>query len=400
MSETPSAGTPPATIDYRLLAPLLLNTVTVQVAVSIIRVTTSYRAIELDLSVVWLGVISAAFAVLPLIFAVSVGRFIDRGNDALAAWIGGALLVVTALGFVLWSSPVGLIACTAMLGVSQMFLIAGQQIVCLRSAPVRFEEAFGHYMVANAIGQGLGPYLVGWIGGGATVPPTGLLFTVGLAIAVLALAFALAIRREPTETRQAAVGGLIPVIDLLRVPGLKAMVLLGVISVTSQDLLIVYLPLLGTERHIDVADIGVLLTVRAVASMVSRFLYARIVIATGRHVLTIASSAAGAAAFLALAIPLPLWTMSAATAIIGFAIGLTTTLSITGLVTLVAPGARATANSLRMVGNRIGQLVFPFGGGLVAAAAGVGGIFVILAVGLAASAAAQWRRPVRPRPPV
>ena len=98
----------------------------------------------------------------------------------------------------------------------------------------------------------------------------------------------------------------------------------------------------------------------------------------------IASSLAAAAAFAALAVPAHFLAMASAVAVIGFAVGLTTTLSITGLVTLVAPGARATANSLRMVGNRIGQLVFPFGAGLVAAAVGAGGIFAILAAGFAA----------------
>ena len=37
----------------------------------------------------------------------------------------------------------------------------------------------------------------------------------------------------------------------------------------------VYVPLLGAERHIDVHDIGLLLTVRAAASMVARLFYAR-----------------------------------------------------------------------------------------------------------------------------
>jgi hypothetical protein len=56
--------------------------------------------------------------------------------------------------------------------------------------------------------------------------------------------------------------------------------------------------------------------------------------------------------------------------------------------------ARGTANSLRIMGNRIGQVSLPFGASLVAAATGVGGILVMIAVTLAASAAAvQWSKP-------
>jgi hypothetical protein len=62
--------------------PLLLNVAIIQAVYAIVRVTTSYRAIELKLPVIWLGIISATFAILPIIFAVQVGRYLDRGKDA------------------------------------------------------------------------------------------------------------------------------------------------------------------------------------------------------------------------------------------------------------------------------------------------------------------------------
>jgi hypothetical protein len=47
-----------------------------------------------------------------------------------------------------------------------------------------------------------------------------------------------------------------------------------------------------------------------------------------------------------------------------------------------------TVMSLRNTGNRIGQMAVPFAASLIAAATGVGGIFVIIALSLAASALA------------
>src|SRR5262245_58829637 len=95
--------------DFRLLLPLLFLTVLVQIVTAIIRITTSYRAFELDLSIAWLGVIAAAFAAFPIVMAVQVGRFIDRGNDALTIWIGSAIMALASAGFVLWPSAVGLL---------------------------------------------------------------------------------------------------------------------------------------------------------------------------------------------------------------------------------------------------------------------------------------------------
>ena len=88
--------------------------------------------------------------------------------------------------------------------------------------------------------------------------------------------------------------------------------------------------------------------------------------------------------------------MHVTVAIMGFTIGTAALLSVTTVIDRTPKPARGTANSLRVVGNRIGQVALPFGAGLVAAVTGIGGILVAVAVTLAASAAAvQFSRPSR-----
>ncbi len=384
-------------IDYRLLIPLLLSTTVVQMATAMIRITTSYRAIELNLSIVWLGVIAAVFALFPIGIAVAVGRFIDRGHDALTAWIGAAVFLIASIGFATFASPAALLIATAVMGAGHLCLMASQQMLCVRAAGVGgMERVFGNYMVAGAIGQGAGPYLVGWIGGAATVPPTQLLFTIGAALAAVSFAVVLTMRphRKPPQVADAA--EVVPVGELLRVPGLVSVIVAGIVMVASSDIIVIYVPLLGAERKIDVADIGLLLTVRAAASMIARLFYPRMVEAVGRFPLMIASSFACAASFAALAMPLPLFWMHVVMLVMGFSFGLATTLSITIVVDMTTANARGTANSLRIMGNRLGQFVLPVGAGLAAAAAGISGLLLICAAAIAASAAAMhWKRPAR-----
>ena len=59
---------------------------------------------------------------------------------------------------------------------------------------------------------------------------------------------------------------------------------------SASDIIVIYVPLLGAERNIDVHDIGLLLTVRAAFSMVARLFYARMVATFGRWPLMIAST--------------------------------------------------------------------------------------------------------------
>jgi MFS family permease len=376
-------------IDHRLLMPLLLNSTIVQAVYAIERVTTSYRAIELDLSVVWLGVISAAFAILPIFLGVWVGRFLDRGNDAQVAWLGCGMLVVSCAGFCFSAESVTtLLLFTVLLGISNLFLMASQQMLCIRCAGLRGRDSvFGNYLVVSAIGQGLGPYLIAWLGGTGMLPPTGRLFAIGLVISLASLLTAGAIRPAPKHLMHARSKAVEPVRALLRQRGLMAVLVASVITITAQDLLTIYLPLMGAEKNITVRDIGTLLTVRSVASLVARMGYVRVIRLVGRRPLTLASMAGAGIAFTCLALPLPLSAMIAAMLLMGISLGIASTLSLTNVVDLASAAAMGTVMSLRITGNRIGQVALPFAASLIAAVTGVGGIFVIIAISLAVSGA-------------
>ena len=374
-------------LNFRLLVPLLASTMLVQMVTTIIRVTTSYRAVELDLSIIWLGFIAATFAICPILIAVRVGRVIDRGYDVQVTWTGASIFLVAAAGFALWSSPAGLLVFSTVMGIGHIMLMASQQMLCLRAgSPRTLESVFGNYMVAGAIGQGLGPYVVGFLGGAAAVPPTRLLFAVGAVLAAVSLATVLTMRPRADRPAAQSGGAIVPVSQIARVPGLVAVVATGVIIVSSSDALVVYIPLLGAERHIDVHDVGLLLTVRAAASMLARLFYPRMVAAFGRWPLMTTMTFAYAASYAAFAVPLSLLAMYVTIAIMGFAFGVATTLSITIVVDMTTTGARGTANSLRIMSNRIGQFAMPFGAGLVAAVAGLSGLFLLLAAAIATAA--------------
>src|SRR6476646_346708 len=181
--------------DFRLLVPLLISTTLVQLVTALVRVTASYRAVELNLSIVWLGLIAATFAICPILIAVRVGRQIDRGYDAQTTWLGAGIFAIACASFTFAASPLALLVASTIMGTGHIMLMASQQMLCVRAAgPRGMEGVFGNYMVAGAIGQGLGPYVVGWVGGAAAVPPTQTLFIAGAGLAALSLAVVLTIR--------------------------------------------------------------------------------------------------------------------------------------------------------------------------------------------------------------
>jgi len=201
---TPSARAAGKDIDFRLLIPFLAHVVLAQTLILIIRITTSYRTIELGLPVVWLGIIATGFAIIPTFTALWVSRWIDRGNDAKACWIGAALIFAACFGFWVSSqSAINLLALSVLLGFGHMFCMAGHQMLAVRAGGAQNREnVLGYYMVAASIGQGLGPFVVAWLAGSAALAPAQQLFGIGLIAAGTSVVIALMIRpRPPREHR-------------------------------------------------------------------------------------------------------------------------------------------------------------------------------------------------------
>ncbi len=374
-------------LNLPLFLALMANTIAVNLVVSLVRVTTSYRAIELNVSVLWISIIAAGFSLVPIFAAVQLGRFIDRGHDALSAWIGAFMMLAACAG--IWSfgtSEINLLAFSIMLGFGHMFCMAAHQMISVRCASgMMREHVFGYHMIAIATGQGLGPMLLGYLGGGAHIPPTQLLFTCAFGFAVVSQMLSFLLRPVPAGPEKRAGGSTVTIRELLGKRALIAVLISSVVTITAFELLVVYLPLLGTERHIDTRDIGLLLAARSTVSIVSRLFYARLLILVGRMRLMLNCMLLGALAFAIIGLPVNLPLMYVAIVLMGFGLGLATTLTFSEVVALAPQNARAVALSLRVTGNRIGQMVVPVLAGVIAEATGIGGVLIIIAGFLAAS---------------
>ena len=68
-------------MQYRLLFAILATAFLEQTVITIVRITTSYWAVESNLSVVWVGVITAVYALLPI--GYPLGRFGPVGRKPL-----------------------------------------------------------------------------------------------------------------------------------------------------------------------------------------------------------------------------------------------------------------------------------------------------------------------------
>ncbi|ODT67039.1 MAG: hypothetical protein ABS75_26040 [Pelagibacterium sp. SCN 63-23] len=374
-------------IKTRVVLPLLVASLLVQAVVPLARVLTSYQALDLGLGPEIVGVLSATFAILPVLLTILVGRFNDGGSVARMSLAGAICTLLACL--VLWlpvpSLPTLLLG-TAILGIGQIMLLSSLQVITsLSSTRQHRDTVLGNYMVAMSLGQAVGPLFFGLPRDGWLLPAIPVIGSTLLIVATLVLLRVVHVRENAhTQTK-------VPLREIAATPGLLWIVLTGSICVAALDLLLAFLPVLGEERGIAPATIGLLLSIRAAAAMIPRLVFGQAVRRFGRMPLMLASSGMGGIGLLMICLPLPVWAMAVTLALIGTGLGIALASSV-GLTMDIAPiRARGTALSMRLTVHRLAQFFLPLAAGLIVAPLGVAGIFGVTGVTLLAALFARPR---------
>lgn len=347
----------------------------VQATVPLARIATTYAALDIGLGPRIVGLLSATFAILPVFLTVGLGRFNDRGGSRTSALAGGViLLAATALLMLAQPALPILMIATSALGIGQTLVLAAMQLMISRSSSRMHRDAMlGNYMVAVSLGQALGPLLLGWEGARLSAPFAGSL----LLVVVLAVLWRVAPRpRNRTPVAR------IPLSSIAATRGLPWLVGIGSICVASQDLVLAFVPLLGEERGVPPAVIGLLLSLRAVSAMVSRLFFSHAVRRFGRARVMTWSLIAGGAGLIALGLPMPVWGMALSMIAIGFGIGIALTSTVSLTLIIAPPSARGTSLSLRLTANRVAQFCIPLLASLIMAPFGAAGVLAILGITL------------------
>jgi predicted MFS family arabinose efflux permease len=362
-----------------------------------VRTLISYRAITLGGDALAVGVITAAFAVLPLLVALPIGRAVDRGRG-LRALRWGLVLTVLAVAVAATSPSLLVLALSsALLGLGQiMHTIACQSLIPLWAPPGELDRRFGHLTLGVSAGQFLGFPLAGAVAtltnrgdGPLETGPTLLVFAVLAALAVpLSFAFrpasrAVRTREDSASTRQSSR-------TILRQRGVKPAMYSSMTVLSGMDLLTAYLPLLGEQLGLSVGVVTTLLTLRAVASVLSRVWLSALLRRVGRRPLIVSATLASAVPMALVPLTSHVVALGAAMLVIGFFWGIGQPLTMVWVTQATHPDNRAAALSIRLAANRVAQVAVPLGAGAVAGATGVGVIFYLTGALLATSGIVSW----------
>ena len=360
-----------------------------------VRVLVSYRVLALGGDAVTIGIVTALFSLAPLLVAVRIGRAVDRRHAAAVLRTG---VVLTSLGVLVIAMSGDLIVLAlgnVVLGFGQILVtVAAQGFITLLSPPGELDRGFAGLTLGVSIGQAVGVPLVGLIAAGSSdggVVETTLALTVMGVVSLAAVPFAWPIRERPQAAEPPSKGDRQSVFSMISTTGMRPAVFSSLVVLASVDVVVAYLPVLGHEFGFSVLLVSLLLTARTAASIVSRAFLPWLLTRVSRQKLLISATLCSALPTALLPfVPDPVW-MALLLVVAGFFWGIGQPLTMTWVAGLVTAANRAAALSLRLTGNRLGQVLIPLAAGAAAGVAGTSSIFVITGGLLGTAAVSTWR---------
>ena len=369
-----------------------------QGAVSMARPAVSDRALALGADERAVGVIAGVYALLPLFAAVPLGRRTDHGRCAPLLPVGVVQIAggcaLSGVAGSLWTMAVW----SGVMGLGHLcFVIGAQSLVARQSAPHEQDRNFGHFTIGASLGQLVGPIAAGALIGGPDMAGTSALaLLVAGAGAAAAFTSLWRIEDRTAVNSRAAQADRVAVGSILRARGVPAGMLVSLSVLSATDILTAYLPVVGEHRAIAPSVIGVLLSLRAGATIACRLVLTPLLRLLGRPALLTVTCLLAALLCAGIALPMPVGALGVLLAALGFCLGVGQPLSMTTVVQAAPDDARSTALALRLTGNRLGQVAAPAAAGLVAGVAGVAAPFVMLGALLLLSAGGALRAPAAP----
>jgi len=374
--------------NSRWLLLVLLNSAFIQAGVYVVRPMITYRAVDLGADAVLVGLVGSAFAIAPLIFAIQMGKWVDRGRDGTALVVGSFLAVLVTVGLIFFESLAFLFIAMPLLGIGHLFaMTGGQTMIAHRSPDPKYERNFGLLTFYASVGHAIGPFVGGVLAdrGGIDVEVNSALW---FAVALFVLAGLSVVALFKKSQRE----GSVPAVNagavrrVLSVKGYKPAIFVAGSSTAVVDVMLIFLPLLGRELGLGASQIGILLAIRGISSMGVRIVLGRINDRFGMKFILNAGALLTLVGSLSIAFITDFYWLAVAIAITGFAMGIGQPATMAWVSRISDPDHRGLAISIRLSSNRLGQVAVPVVAGAIAVS-GTGAVFFLLAALQAASIA-------------
>jgi len=362
------------------------------------RVTVSLFAIRLHASPVEVGAAMALYALLPMVLAVTAGRWIDRIGVARPMTVAAAVVVAGLLLPVAVPGLVTLYLTATVVGLGFMvYHVALNNVVGAIGGPAERATNFSWLALGFSAGGFIGPLLAGF-----AIDAIGHRLAFLLLASFPAMALATLLLRRGTLPRVRVTPTALPgerrLRDLLAHPSLRrAFIVSGVIAM-GWDLYTFVIPLYGSRIGLSASTIGIIMGSFAAATFAVRLVMPAFVRRLREWPVIITALAISGTAYLLFPFSTSVPLLIALSFLLGVGLGCAQPMIMALLFSASPPGREGEVVGLRTSMLSASSTMLPLVSGALGAAVGMGPVFWAMAACLLTGGwiAHRWHRAVRP----
>ena len=356
------------------------------------RVAVSLYAIHLNATPFTVGVLMALYALLPMLFAVTMGRLSDRIGSRTPMLIGSVMLAASALIPYLWPTLGALYVASTLIGSSfMMYHVAYQNVIGYIGKPEDRPMNFSMVALGFSISGFTGPMIAGF---GIDVLGHTATFAVLAAFPLLPiLVLGLKVLRFPPRHSS----GIPPeagrsVMDLLRHRGLRPIFIASSLLASAWDMFTFAIPIYGSRIGLSASTIGLILGSFSMATFVIRGMLPAISRRLAAWTLLTVSLATASGTFLLFPVLERAGFLMALAFTLGLGLGMSQPMVMSLLHNAAPPGRAGEAVGVRMSIVNLSQTSMPLLFGALGTALGMAPVFWATALLLCAGSFYAHRR--------
>lgn len=344
------------------LKTFLIITLGFQTMVGITRPLITLYASGLGADTLTVGLLTAAYAYFPLLFAIHAGRLADHVGDRIPILLAS---ISAAMGMILpflMSTMVSLYASQIIVGVSHLFLsLSLQNVLGNASTNEDRDHNFSLFSMFVSIGGFIGPVKGGYLEEHLSYGTAFLISTI-IGLIPIAFSFFIPVIRVRKETTEPAVS---TPLALLKLPLLRKALEASALVLYSRDIFVAYFPLHAEQIGLNAVQIGWIIAIQSLSMVAVRLFLAKLIAKYGRNQILLTSILTAGISVILVPMAGHVYLFGLLSALMGLGLGCGQPLSMTTTYNVSPKMMTGEVLGLRLATNRLSQLVAPMIFGMI-----------------------------------
>ncbi|MFB4168278.1 MFS transporter [Virgibacillus sp. JSM 102003] len=323
-----------------------------------------------------IGLLLSSFALLPMLFAIQAGKWLDKFGAKRIALFGSVGMLISLTLPVIYPTLSMLFVNQFIIGISHVCVLVSLQKT-IGNLPGNRDFLIASFSIAGSIGEFIGPFFTGVLFEQSGFRVTFFVMVIIVLITTLVVTMLPAKNKEDTGESSKSSEKKSSTLSMLKQVNLRKALIISGLVLYSKDLFVGYFPVYGNNIGLSPSQIGLIISLVSGMAVVVRMLQFTLVKKFGRSLVLLSTLMLSGIAFLLVPTSTSMISLSIFALMLGAGLGLGQPLSIVYTLNVSPVPRHGEVLGLRLTFNRGSQFVAPFVFGAISQVAGIAPVFYL-----------------------